>query len=231
MSDQIILVVFPYVAVALAVVVSIVRYRTDKFKFSSLSSQFLEGNHLFWGSALWHYGILFVLAGHLVGFFFPKELLMFNSVPIRLFILETTGLAMALMAFVGLLMLIYRRFTNQRIRVVTTNTDYVVLLVLLVQVISGIAIAISLKWGSNWYATNMVPYLRSLLAFSPNLDYVATMPAIVKLHIVNAFVFIAIIPFTRFVHFLVVPLQYVFRPWQLVRWNWDPKKSRTSKGE
>lgn len=226
MSDQILFVVFPYVAVAIAVIVSIVRYRVEKYKFTSLSSQFLEGNQLFWGSVPWHYGILVVLTGHFLAFLFPKSLLLFNSVPIRLFLLEVTGVAMALAALLGLCLLIHRRMTNKRIMVVTTKSDYLILIFLLSQVVSGILIAVTLRWGSSWFATNMTPYLRSLFLFNPEMSYVQTMPLLVKVHIVNAFILIILIPFTRFLHFLVVPLQYIFRPWQIVRWNWDPNKSR-----
>lgn len=226
MSDVILFEIFPYVALILALVVTYVRYRYQKFKFSSMSSQFLEGRGLFWGSVPWHYGILTVLTGHFLAFLFPKELLAFNSVPVRLVLLEVTGLAMAILALVGLGLLIVRRFVNKRINVVTTKSDYLVLAVLLVQVITGISIAIGYRWGSNWFAASMVPYLRSLFVLKPNLAYVASMPWLVKLHIFNAFLIILLIPFTRFVHFLVVPLQYIRRPWQIVRWNWDPSKSR-----
>ncbi len=231
MSDQLLFSIFPYVAVIVSVIVTIVRYRYQKFKFSSLSSQFLEGKNLFWGSVPWHIGILVVLLGHFVAFLIPQQILAFNSVPARLVLLEVTGLAMALLALVGLVLLIYRRLNNKRIQAVTTTSDYVVLVVLLVQVISGIMIAVGYRWGSNWFASSMVPYLRSLFLLKPNIGFIASMPWVVKIHILNAFVFIMLIPFTRFVHFLVVPFQYVNRPWQIVRWNWDPSKSRKLKGE
>jgi len=64
MTDLMLFAVFPYVALALAIVVSFYRYATDRFSYSSLSSQFLENRVLFWGSVPWHYGILFVLTGY-----------------------------------------------------------------------------------------------------------------------------------------------------------------------
>ncbi|MGE3608311.1 MAG: respiratory nitrate reductase subunit gamma [Bacteriovoracaceae bacterium] len=225
MSDQLLFGVFPYIAIVLAVVVSIVRYRFQKFKFSSLSSQFLETRNLFWGSVPWHYGILGVLTGHFVAFLCPDKILAFNEVPLRLVALEVTGLALALLAFTGLTLLIYRRLTHKRIQVVSRPSDYAVLFFLMIQVITGILIAILYRWGSSWYAASMVPYLRSLFILNPKLGYVASMPWPVKLHIVNAFIIVMLIPFTRFVHFLVIPVQYVARPWQIVRWNWSPDKT------
>src|SRR4030066_251708 len=65
MLDTVLFAAFPYVAVVLAVVGGIVRYFTDRFSFSSHSSQFLENRVLFWGSVSWHYGIIFVLLAHI----------------------------------------------------------------------------------------------------------------------------------------------------------------------
>ena len=72
---------------------SIQRYRRDPFTFSSLSSQFLETKELFWGSVPFHLGILTLFFGHLVGFLFPRGMTLWNGVPIRLFLLESTALA------------------------------------------------------------------------------------------------------------------------------------------
>lgn len=226
MYDNILLMVFPYLAVVVAIVVSIYRFKTNKFSFSSLSSEFLESNELFWGSVPWHYGIITVLLGHLFGLLFPKELLAFTGVPLRLYILEGTGLAMGLLALVGVVLLIKRRMTNKRLMAVTSKMDRVVLLVLLLQVLSGVIISINYRWGASWYASSMAPYLQSLFMLKPNLAYVISMPPLVKFHIINGFIIVILIPFTRFVHFLVVPLQYPFRKWQIVMWNWDPKKIR-----
>lgn len=226
MFDLALFVIFPYVALVLEIAVSFYRYFSGSYKFSSLSSEFLEGRELFWGSQPWHYGILFVLVGHVVGFLFPKEVLLFNEVPVRRLILEVTALTFGLMALVGLLVLIRRRFTNDRVWAVTAKMDLFVLFLLLVQTFSGIYIAVQYRWGSSWYASALVPYLRSLFVLKPNLEYIAPMPWVVKLHIANAYCLIAVLPFTRLVHFLVLPVSYVWRSWQVVIWNWDRKKIR-----
>jgi len=226
MFDLALFVIFPYVALVLEIAVSFYRYFGGSYKFSSLSSEFLEGRELFWGSQPWHYGILFVLVGHVVGFLFPKEVLLFNEVPVRRLILEVTALTFGLMALLGLLVLIKRRLTNDRVWAVTAKMDLFVLFLLLIQTFSGIYIAVQYRWGSSWYASALVPYLRSLFVLKPNLEYIAPMPWVVKLHIANAYCLIAVLPFTRLVHFLVLPVSYVWRSWQVVIWNWDRKKIR-----
>ncbi len=226
MSDYLLFIVFPYVAVAIELIVSIWRYLARRHEFTSLSSEFLESKELFWGSVPWHYGILFILVGHLVGFLFPRELVLWNSVPVRLLILEVTALTFGLLALVGIVLLMVRRFTHPRIRRVTSKMDIAILLLLFVQVASGIGIALTLRWGSSWYATVLVPYLRSLFVFNPNVGLMADMPWLVKVHVLSAFSIIAILPFTRLVHFLVIPINYLWRSYQLVIWNWDRKKIR-----
>src|SRR5690606_6811384 len=85
MWDYLLFIVLPYIAATLFVVVSIYRYVTDKFSYSSLSSQLLESDELFYGVVPWHIGIIGALTGHLIGFLFPKEVLWFNGVPVRLY--------------------------------------------------------------------------------------------------------------------------------------------------
>ena len=71
MSDIVIYAVFPYLAIFVAVVGGVYRYRTNRFSYSTLSSQLLENRKLFWGSVPWHYGIVVVLFAHLIGFLIP----------------------------------------------------------------------------------------------------------------------------------------------------------------
>ena len=225
MLDNLFYIIFPYAAVTLAVVVTMQRYLKRGFSYSSLSSQFLEGDELFYGSVPWHIGILIVLAGHVIGFAIPRQVLWWNGVPARLYVLETTGLLFGLLAFVGIVSLIVRRLTSARIRAVTSLMDIVVLLVLLVQVALGVYTALFYRWGSSWYATSAVPYLRSLFILQPDLKMIAPLPMAVKAHIVNAFVFLAILPFSRLVHMLIVPVHYLWRPYQVVIWNWDRRRN------
>jgi nitrate reductase gamma subunit len=206
-------------AVAIAIVGIVWRMRGDQFSISSLSSQFLESRRLFWGSVPWHYGIIVVLLGHLVAFLIPRSVLAWNGVPWRLYVLEGTALVFGLMTLVGLVLLILRRATDRRLQAVTSAMDVVLLLVLLVQVVAGVWTAIAFRWGSSWYAAAAVPYLRSLFVLQPDVSLVSNLPPVVKIHILGAFAFVALIPFTRLIHFLVLPVSYLWRPYQVVIWN------------
>lgn len=213
----------PYAALLIVLIGTIYRYKNHSFKYSSLSSQFLEGRVLHRGSRPFHWGILALFFGHLIGFLFPSAVIAWNGEPIRLIIIEVSALAFAVAFLYGIVILIIRRFTNEKVRAVTSKMDVYVYVVLIVQVITGIWIAYSYRWGSTWYASSMVPYMRSIFLLSPEIGAVVALPLVVKIHIVTAFVFIGMIPFTRFVHFLVYPFKYAWRPMQVVIWNWDRK--------
>ncbi len=84
---------------------------------------------------------------------------------------------------------------------------------------SGVYIGVTLRWGGLWYLHTMSPWLWSLVTFSPTIDYPTVMPLVVKLHAVDAFILVALFPFTRLVHVISVPLAYVARSFQIVVWN------------
>ena len=219
-------VAFPYVAVIIFVVGVVYRYRQKGFTVSSLSSQFLEGKKLFWGTIPFHIGILVVFFGHLTAFLLPRATLAWNSIPVRLIVLEVTAFTFGLSVLVGLAALMVRRFTNPRIRAVTTKTDIAIELLLLAQVVLGCWIALGFRWGASWFAADLSPYLWSLVKLAPETGPVFALPWVIKLHIVGAFAILFMVPFTRLMHFVVAPLHYITRPYQQVMWNWDRKSIR-----
>jgi nitrate reductase gamma subunit len=223
--NMILFVVLPYVAFFTFFLVTIQRYRARTFTYSSLSSQFLENQQHFWGLVPFHYGILVVLAGHVIAFLIPREILLWNSSPLRLYVLEVTGLIFGLLTLVGLLAGLVRRFSVSKVKQVTSVSDWVLYALLVVQVASGIGVAVFHPWGSSWFAAIATPYLWSLLKLNPNPGFIAATPWLVKLHVVNAYLVIGFFPFTRLVHVLVVPNPYLWRKPQVVRWYSRPRSA------
>jgi nitrate reductase gamma subunit len=219
MMDLILFGIFPYVAVALAVAVGFYRYCIDRYSWSSQSSQFLESRLLFWGSVPWHFAILLILLAHLLAFLFPAGWGVLLGRPLRLYLLEVSGMALGLATVVAVALLILRRATNDRVAAVTSVVDWVLLAGLLLQVATGVYIAFTLRWGGVWYLHTATPWLWSLVKLDPQVQYLAVLPAVVKLHAVNAFFLVAIFPFSRLVHVVSVPLSYLARPYQVVIWN------------
>lgn len=220
--------VLPYLAFGIFLVGSIYRYLYKGYQVSSLSSQFLEGKKLFWGSQPFHWGLLILFFGHLIAFLFPSALMAWNGQPVRLLILEISSFAFGLAALFGLVLLLKRRMTTRKLLVVSNNMDLIVYTVLLIQIISGLGVAFFVRWGSSWFASVLTPYLRSVFSFSPDTVAVSDAPWLIQIHIISAFIIIGIIPFTRFMHFLVAPIDYIWRKYQVVIWNWNPKQIRKS---
>jgi nitrate reductase gamma subunit len=217
----------PYVALFVFFLITIQRYTNRGFTYSTLSSQFLENRVHFWALVPFHYGILLVLTGHVVGFLIPRQVMIWNSNPLRLYVLEVTAFIGAILTLVGLVNIVLRRLTNAKAFMVTSRADWIVIAILLVQVVTGIYTAVFHGWGSFWFAASLSPYLWSVLTLNPDISYVAPLPAMVKFHIIGAFVIILLFPFTRLVHILVVPNPYLWRKPQMVRWYWDRKSIRT----
>ncbi|MHC4850102.1 MAG: respiratory nitrate reductase subunit gamma [Planctomycetota bacterium] len=216
--------VFPYIAFVLFIVVTVQRYRQSKFSYSSLSSQFLENRQHFWGMVPFHYGILFVLFGHLIAFLIPSSILWWNSHPARLYILEITALIGGLLTLIGFVALLVRRGSHHRLRAVTSPSDWILSALLLFQVFTGIWVAVFHGWGSSWFASTLTPYLWSLVKLNPDISGIVPMPHMVKTHVIGAFALIAFFPFTRLVHILVIPNMYLWRRTQLVRWYGDRRR-------
>lgn len=212
-------VLLPYIAIISLVAGSIYRYRFHGFQVSSLSSQLLENKLLFFGSRPFHWGIILLFFGHLIAFLIPKTVLAWNAKPVRLYILEISALAFGIISLIGLTILIIRRIQVKRVRIMTSRMDIFVYAILSIQVITGLYTAIFFRWGSSWFAMVLTPYLQSVFLIQPDTTAVLTLPFMVRLHMVSAFVLIGMIPYTRFMHFLVYPISYLWRKNQLVIWN------------
>jgi nitrate reductase gamma subunit len=211
--------VFPYLAFLVAVSVGLYRYFGNRFSFSSLSSQFLENEALFYGSVSWHYGIVLVLLGHLFGGLFPKASAFLIGGPARLFIAEWIGASLGLFALLGMIILVIRRLIHPQVLANTTVMDWILIAALSLQAGAGVSIALFFRWGSLWYLDTAVPWFWSLAGLNPRFAGLIPLPWIVQFHIINAFVIVALFPFTRLVHIFTVPFSYLWRSYQVCIWN------------
>ena len=166
----------------------------------------------------WHYAILLILLAHFLALLFPSAWGALLGEPGRLYFLEVTGIALGVVTILAMFVLMFRRAGNNRICAVTTKVDWFLLIALLIQVITGVYIAVTLRWGGFWYLHTVSPWLWSLVGFSPKVQYLAEMPFVVKLHAFNAFFLVALFPFSKLVHVVSVPLSYISRPYQVVVW-------------
>lgn len=232
--DTFLFVAFPYLALVLAIGGGVYRFYSRRFSYSSLSSQLLESRRLFWGSVPWHYGITLILLAHLLAALFPQAAAAILGNRIRLLVLELTGISLAFFALFGIVILIIRRLpADSKVRAVTSIMDGVLLFFLLIQVVTGIIIALFDRWGSLWYLKTAVPWFWSLILLHPDPRTVAFLPPFVKFHFVWGFAVILLFPFSRLVHLVKFPLHYLWRPYQVVIWNrkseWEASHPESSK--
>ena len=106
-------VVVPYVCLAVFVLGHVWRYRYDKFGWTTRSSQLYERRLLRWGSPLFHFGILAVFLGHVMGLGVPKSWTEAVGITegVYHFLAVSIGVVAGVCTVVGLAILIYRRRT------------------------------------------------------------------------------------------------------------------------
>jgi len=228
MIDDLLFIAFPYTAAVVAIVMTIVRYRTNRFTYSSLSSQLFENSILSWASVAWHYAILIILAAHLGATLFPGLWTRLLGGRFLLYMLEITGMGLALVSIFGMLLFIWRRLSHRRVRIITTPGDWLLLIALLAQVILGFLIASLYRWGATWYLHTATPWLESLVRLSPQIAPLVPLPWLIKLHFAGGFVILLLLPFTRLIHVITLPVSYLWRPYQLIIWN--RRQTRASRG-
>jgi nitrate reductase gamma subunit len=219
--DQFLWVIYPYIVIVVFILGLILRYNTDQKGWTAKSSQLLEKRLLKWGSLLFHVGIIFVFFGHVGGIIVPLSFYEFFGVPdaqYRLMASVMGGLS-GIAATVGLLILLYRRFLIKRIWLTTSSSDAISILLLVIVVINGMIVTGSHTLDTTGfdYRANLAPWFRSLFIFAPNPLLMSRVPMIFKFHVFSAFAFFALMPFTRMVHILSLPITFLGRSYIVYR--------------
>lgn len=222
MLNVFLFVVLPYVALALFIFMTPYRYFSNRLTWSAYSTQFLEQNALYWGSNPWHYGIIPVVLAHFLGVIAPGPMRVILANQQALILLESVGLGLGLFALFGCLVLMVRRAQTPLLKPVTSAVDWVLLFLLTVQAATGVYMGLFMRWGSQWYLHTAVPYFHSLLVLNPRIEFVADLPLVFKLHAAGAFLIVALVPFTKLVHLLYLPIAFLKDPPILYRWR-SPK--------
>ena len=118
-------VIFPYICLAVFVVGHVWRYRYDKFGWTTRSSQLYESKLLRIGSPLFHFGMLGVVGGHILGLILPQDWTDAVGLSHEAYhiIALAGGIPAGIAALVGLAILIYRRRTVGPVFSATTKMD------------------------------------------------------------------------------------------------------------
>jgi nitrate reductase gamma subunit len=212
---------YPYVCISAFVFGSLIRYDREQYTWKASSSQLLRKRQLFWGSNLFHFGIIFLFFGHAVGLLTPKAVYSLFITPEQkqLIAIVAGGIA-GTVCFVGLTLLLHRRLTDARIRQTSTYMDLSILIILWVQLVLGlITLPFSLGHTDGSVMIQLSHWAQGIVTVQPvdaralqGLDW----PYLV--HLVLGMTIFLLFPFSRLVHIWSAPVKFVTRRgYQVVR--------------
>ena len=216
--------IYPYICLAIFFFGSLVRFDREQYTWKSDSSQLLYDGQLRLGNILFHVGVLAVFGGHFVGLLTP--LWVWHALGVshaaKQLLAMTAGGIFGTMALVGLLILIKRRFTIDRININSTWRDKLLLVWILVTLLLGLSpICVSAGHMDGHEMTLLMQWAQHIVTFRgvEAAGFITDAHILFKLHMFMGMTFFLIFPFTRMVHVWsgFASVFYVFRPWQLVR--------------
>ncbi|KNB49783.1 respiratory nitrate reductase subunit gamma [Streptomyces caatingaensis] len=212
--------VLPYLVLTLFLAGSAWRYRYDRFGFTTRSSQLHESRLLSVGGPLFHYGLLFVIAGHLTGLLIPEswtEALRVSEHTYHLTSLLVGGAA-GLATAAGLALLLHRRLSTPSVRRATLRTDLLLHPLLSAVLLAGLtATATGAAAHPYDYRRGVSVWFRSLFALDPDVPAMTHAPFVYRLHALLAMALFTLWPFSRLVHAFAAPLGYAVRPYIIYR--------------
>jgi len=214
--------IYPYIALSVMVLGSIIRYDREPYTWRSGSSQLLRRRQLVMGSVLFHVGVIVIFFGHLIGLLTPIQL--FEGMGIshgakQLLAIVAGGVA-GVVAIIGASMLVHRRLFDARVRANSSFTDTMIIVLLWVQLALGLAtIPISMSHLDGGEMVKFMSWALGIFTFNPGAaNQIIGASIIFKLHIFLGLTIFLLFPFTRLVHMLSVPVRYFWRPgYQVVR--------------
>lgn len=214
--------IYPYVALAVLAVGSVIRYDREPYSWRAGSSQLLRRKQLIWGSVLFHAGVLVIFFGHLVGLLTPIAL--FDAIGIshgakQMLAIAAGGVA-GVLAIVGATLLIHRRFFDRRVRAASSLSDNLVIVLLWVQLALGLAtIPVSAQHLDGQEMVKFMAWAQGIFTFrAGTADLIRDAAPVFKAHLFLGLTILLLFPFTRLVHMLSAPVRYLWRPgYQLVR--------------
>ena len=214
--------VLPYLVVVTFVGGLVWRYRYDQFGWTTRSSQLYESRLLRIGSPLFHFGLLFVIVGHVVGLLIPESWT--DAVGVSEGMYHAGALGIGTLAGIGplagIVILIVRRRRTGPVFMATTRNDKLMYAVLTTAIVTGLVvttIAFTAGHDAHNYRESVSPWFRSLFTLRPDVDAMAAAPLQFHLHVLLGLALILLFPFTRLVHAFTAPLHYLFRPYVVYR--------------
>ena len=214
--------IYPYIALTIFLLGSLIRFDREQYTWKSDSSQLLKRGQLRLGSNLFHVGVLFLFFGHFVGMLTPHFVYepFMSSGAKQLLAMVSGGIA-GVLAFIGISLLLHRRLTEPRIRATTKSSDLLILLLLWLQLLLGLAtIPLSAQHLDGSMMMRLAEWAQRIVTFRGGaVDLLAGAGWVFKTHLFLGMTIFLVFPFTRLVHVWsgFAATTYAVRAWQLVR--------------
>jgi len=213
--------IYPYIAVAVCLVGSWIRFDREQYTWKAGSSQMLRTKNMRMGSNLFHIGILGVLGGHFVGLLTPESIVELVVTPHQHQLLAMiAGGFFGFLTLIGLSMLIQRRMSDPRIRHTSNTSDIILLFILMTQLLLGLStLVVSAAHLNGEEMEKLIGWAQYFVTFQPlkAANSLYTVNILYKLHILLGMTLFLIFPFTRLVHMISAPIWYLGRRYQIVR--------------
>ena len=214
--------IYPYIALSVFLLGSLIRFDRDQYSWKSDSSQLLRAGQLRLGSNLFHVGILFLFFGHTVGMLTPHFVYEpFMTAGAKQILAMVSGGIFGVFGFIGVSLLLHRRLTDPRIRATSKTSDIVLLWLLWAQFALGLAtIPLSAQHLDGSMMMKLAEWAQRIVTFRGGAaELLDEASWVFKAHMFLGMSIFFIFPFTRLVHVWsgFGTLAYVARPYQLVR--------------
>jgi nitrate reductase gamma subunit len=188
--DVLLWVVVPYVCLTVFVLGHVWRYRYDKFGWTTRSSQLYESRLLRLGSPLFHFGILVVLLGHVMGLGVPESWTGAVGISDDAYHVMAVGLGTVagFCTLAGMAILIYRRRTVGPVFSATTRMDKAMYAVLATVILLGLLnTAVANLFEHYDYREGVSVWFRGIFRLSLHPELMAEAPISFRLHGLAAF--------------------------------------------
>jgi nitrate reductase gamma subunit len=214
--------IYPYIALTVFLLGSLIRFDREQYTWKSDSSQLLKRGQLRLGSNLFHIGVLFLFFGHFVGMLTPHAVYKpFISAGAKQLLAMVSGGTAGLLAFIGLTILLHRRLSEPRIRATSKFSDIFILLLLWLQLLLGLAtIPLSAQHLDGSMMMRLAEWGQRIVTFRGGaVELLEGAGWIFKTHLFLGMTIFLVFPFTRLVHVWsgFAATTYAARAWQLVR--------------
>ena len=215
--------IYPYVALGIFLLGSLIRFDREQYTWKSDSSQLLKRSQLRWGSNLFHIGILFLFFGHAVGLLTPHwlyESLGLSTEAKQLLAMISGGIA-GLICLAGITLLLHRRLAEPRIRATSKPMDIFILLWVFVTLLLGLtSILFSARHLDGGDMLLLASWAQHIVTFrSGAAEFLLAVPLIFKIHLFFGMTLFLLFPFSRLVHVWsgFATVTYLGRSYQVVR--------------